>query len=88
MYTDLPGQSCDNYRQCSRLGNWRHELGRCALWTVANMSSTGVPHRLNIRFTTSGLRLHSVMMGWFGRDNWSAITFRQARMCLALSVMS
>ena len=34
------------------------------LWTVANLSTTGVPHSLNIRFTTSGWRLHSVMMGW------------------------
>ena len=49
------------------------------LWTVANISTTGVPHSLNIRFTTTS---------WFGQDNQSAITLRQPGMCLAHRVMS
>ena len=74
------------YLQCSSLRNSRN-WGRCVLWTAANMSTTGVPHSLNIRFTTSGWRLHSVVIGWFGQGNRSAITLRQPRMCLACRVM-
>ena len=50
MYIDRPCQSCDRTSIASARGdiNW----GRCALWTVANMSTTRVPHSLNIRFTT------------------------------------
>ena len=90
MYIDLPCQSCDKASITSARGSGTRAMngGRCVLWTVANLSNTGVPHSLNIRFTTSGWRLHSVMMGWFGRDKWSAITFRQPGMCLALRVMS
>ena len=82
MYIDLPCQSCDSASitsaQGSRTGdiNW----GRCVLWTVANMSTAGVPTSW---FTILGWRRHSVVMGWFGRDNRSAITFRQPGKCLA-----
>ena len=47
-----------------------------------------VPHSLNIRFTTSVWKLHSVVMGWFSRDNRSAITLRQPGMCLARKAIS
>ena len=79
MYIDLPCQACDKASIASARGSGTRALkwGRCMLWTVANLSTTGVPHNLNIKFTTSGWRLHSVMMAWFGRDKWSAITFRQ-----------
>ena len=88
MYIDLPCQSCDTESTAGARGfgtgdiNW----GRCVFWIAANMSTTGVPHSLNI--TTSRWRLHSVMMGWFCRDNRSAITLKQPGMCLARRVMS
>ena len=90
MYIDLPWQSCDKASIASAPGSGTGDMnwGRCVLWTVANMSTTGVPHSLNINFTILGWRLHSVVMGWFGRDNRSAITLRQPRMCLARRVMS
>ena len=90
MYIDLPCQSCDKASIASARGSGTRPMnwGRCVLWTVANLSTTGVLHSLNIRFMTSGWRPHSVVMGWFGQDNRSAITFRQPGMCLALRVMS
>ena len=90
MYMDRLCQSCDRASIASARGartgdiNW----GRCTLWTVANMATTGVHSSLNIRFTTSGWRLHCVVMGRFVRDNQSAITLRQHGMCLACRVMS
>ena len=84
LYIDLPCQSCDKASIASARGSGTGDMnwGRCVLWTVANMFTTGVPHSLNIRIMTSGWRLHSVMMGWFGRDNRSAFTFKQPGMCL------
>ena len=66
MYIDFPFQSCDKASIASPLGSGTGDMnwGRCVLWTVANMSTTRVPHNLNIRFTTSDWRLHSVMMGY------------------------
>ena len=90
LLKDFVEQSCDRASIATARGSGTEDInwGRCVLWTVANMSTTGVPHSLNIRFTTSGWRLHSVVMGWFGRDNRSAITLRQLGMCLARRVMS
>ena len=48
--------------------------GRWEFDTVANMSTSGVPQTLKIRLTISGCRDHSVAIGWFRRDRWSAIT--------------
>ena len=85
MNIDLPCQSCDRASIASASGseigdiNW----GRCMLYTVANMSTVGVPHVPKIWVTISGWRLHFVVMGWFGQDRLSAITFRQPGMCLA-----
>ena len=61
--------------------------GRWEFDGVANMSTSGVPHALKIRFMISGWRDHSVGMGRFGRDRWSAITFRQPGICLAQTTM-
>ena len=89
MNIDLPCQSCDTASIASAQGseigniNW----GRCMLRTVANMSTVGVQHVPKILFTISGWRLHSAVMGWFGQDRLSAITFRQPRMYLARMAM-
>ena len=61
--------------------------GRWEFNSVANMSISGVPQTLKIRSTISGWRDHSVGMGWFGGDRWSAITFRQPGICLARTIM-
>ena len=57
-------------------------------WTKEGGSSTtGVPQNPKMRLTISGWRLHSVGIGWFGRDRWSAITFRQPGICHARTIM-
>ena len=61
--------------------------GRWEFDSVANMSSSGVPQTLKIRLTILGCRDHSVGIGWFGRDRWFAITFRQPGICLARTIM-
>ena len=92
MYIDLPvpRQSCDNSFIASACGSGTGDInwGRCVLWIVANMSTAGVPHSLNINLSTSWWRLHSVVMGCFSRDNRSATTLSQPGMCLARRVMS
>ena len=61
--------------------------GRWEFDRVANMSTSGVPQTLKIRLTISGCRDYSVGIGWFGRDRWSAISFRQPGICLAQTIM-
>ena len=53
MYTDEIGDI-----------NW----GRWVMWSVADMSTAAVPQVPKIRVMISGWRLHSVVMGCFGRD--------------------
>ena len=59
MFIDLPCQSCDRASIVSARGsetvdiNWK----KCVSWTVANMSTAGVPNVPNIWFTISGWRL-------------------------------
>ena len=87
MNIDLPCQSCDRASIASARGSGIGDINQegCMLWTVASMSSVGVPHVPKIRVTISGWSLHSVVMGWFSRDRQSTrpITFRQPGMCLA-----
>ena len=89
-YIDLPCQSWDRASTASNWGSGIGDMNWCrrVLWTVANMSTSGVPQNWNIRSTTSGCRLHSVEIGWLGCDRWSAITFKQPGMCLALRMIS
>ena len=65
MYIDLPCQSCDRASIASAGGSGIGDInwGGCMLWTLANMSTVGVPHVPKIRFTISGWRRHSVVMG-------------------------
>ena len=90
MYIDRPCQSCNEsiYRLCLRLGSQRHKLGKMGVVDCGKQSIFGVFHVLKIRVRMSGWRLHSVIIGWFGRDWRSAITFWQPWKCLALKEMS
>ena len=60
MYIDLPCQSSARARG-SGTGDMNH--GRWELDTVANMSTSGDPQSLKIRFTISWWRDHSVDIG-------------------------
>ena len=89
MYIDLPCQSWDRASTARALGSGIGDMNR-GKWefdTVAKMSTSGVPQTLKIRLTISGCRDHSVAIGWFGRDRWSAITFRQPGIYLARTIM-
>ena len=64
MYIDFPCQSCDKAYIASAQGSGTGDMnwGRCMLWTVANMSTVGVPHVPKIRDTSSGYRLYSLVI--------------------------